>query len=131
MKNLNIALMVGMMGVASAFVSTALGGALPSVGPNGGVLRESGEHHIELLVKGQNITVYLLDHENQATNESGVKADATVTAGSFNERIVLTSKAGGIFTGTGAFPATGMLLVKVSLIPPGEAALSASFEVSR
>jgi len=131
MRNLKTALVVGMIGVASLVGSLAHGGAIPSVGPNGGMLRESGEHHIELLVKGQIITVHLLDHDNNATNETGVKADATVVAGSFRERVELTSKPGGIFTGTGKFPATGPLQVKVSLTPPGEAPLSANFDVSR
>ena len=131
MRSLKTALLVVIIGVASVFGSVAHGGALPTVGPNGGVLAESGEHHIELLVKGQTITVHLLDHDNNATNEPGVKGDATVVAGSFKERLELTSKPGGIFNATGNFPATGPLQVKVSLTPPGEAPLSAIFEVSR
>lgn len=45
---------------------------LPEKGPNGGLLRELGEHHIELLVKGQALTVHLLDHKNNTTFEAGV-----------------------------------------------------------
>ena len=131
MRNLKTALVVGMIGVASLVGSLAHGGAIPSVGPNGGMLRESGEHHIELLVKGQIITVHLLDHDNNATNEPGVKGDVIVMAGSLEERVELTSKSGGIFTAIGKFPATGPLQVKVSLTPPGEAPLSANFDVSR
>lgn len=111
--------------------ASAGAGPLPKKGPNGGLIQESGEHHIELLVKAQTITVHLLDHDNHATNEPDVKGDVTVVAGSFKERVELTGKPGGIFTGTGKFPATGPLQVKVSLTPPGEAPLLADFEVSR
>ena len=105
--------------------------ALPEKGPNGGLLRESGEHHIELLVKGQALTVHLLDHKDKATAEAGVTGKATVHAGGASETIPLTAKPGGVFVGAGKFPATGSLQVEVVLTPPNEPPLSARFDVLR
>lgn len=115
----------------AAFMSSASADALPEKGPNGGLLREAGDHHIELLVKDRNLTVHLLDHKNKASAEPGVTGKATVSAPSFVETIVLTAQANGVFTGTGKFPAAGPLKVDVTLNPPGESALSVSFDVKR
>lgn len=115
----------------AAFMGFANADALPEKGPNGGLLREAGDHHIELLVKGQNLTVHLLDHKNKATAEPGVTGKATVSATSFAETIVLKAEANGVFTGTGKFPTVGPLKVDVTLTPPGEPTLSVSFDVKR
>lgn len=105
--------------------------ALPEKGPNGGLLRESGEHHIELVVKAQTLIVHLLDHKNKPSNEAGVAGSAKVTADGATETIALEAKPNGVFTGTGTFPATGPLKVEVTLAPPEEDTVSASFEVVR
>lgn len=121
--------------VALAFAVFALAPVradqLPEKGPNGGFLRESGEHHIELIVKGQALTVHLLDHKNKATNESGVTGSAVVTAGAAKEAVALAAQPNGVFTGTGKFPATGNLQIDVTLSPPNEAVLKVSFDVKR
>lgn len=117
--------------VGSVLTLSAYADPLPEKGPNGGLLRESGEHHIELLVKGQTLTVHLLDHKNKATSEAGVTGKATVTAAGAAENITLAAQANGVFVGTGKFPATGALKVDVVLTPPNEPALSASFDVVR
>jgi hypothetical protein len=104
---------------------------LPEKGPNGGLLRESGEHHIELLVKGQALTVHLLDHKNKATSEAGVTGKATLSAGTAKESITLTAQANGVFVGTSKLPATGPLQVDVVLTAPNEPPLLASFNVVR
>lgn len=124
----------GILALALAFgvaVATANADPLPSKGPNGGQISESGEHHIELVVKAQTLTVHLLDHKSKPTNEAGIAGSAKVTAGGATETVALESKANGVFTGTGKFPATGALKVEVTLTPPNEPALSASFDVAR
>jgi hypothetical protein len=57
----------------------ALSDALPDKGPNGGMLGEAGEHHIELVVSGQALTVHLLDHKNKPVAEAGLTGTAVVT----------------------------------------------------
>ena len=105
--------------------------ALPEKGPNGGILRESGEHHIELLVMGQTLTVHLLDHKNKASSEAGVTAKAMLTVGAAKETITLTAKSNSMFVGTSKLPATGPLQVDVELTAPNEPPLLASFSVVR
>ncbi len=112
-------------------VATASADSLPEKGPNGGQIRESGEHHIELVVKAQTLTVHLLDHKSKPTNEAGVTGSAKVTAGAASETVALQAKPNGVFTGVGKFPATGALKVEVTLTPPNEPALSASFDIAR
>lgn len=115
----------------AAFPGMAVAGAVGEKGPNGGLLRESGDHHIELIVKGQSLTVHLLDHQSKPTKEAGVTGLATVTAGKAVESVTLTAQAGGVFVGTGKFPAAGKLQVDIVLSPPNEPPLSASFEVTQ
>ncbi len=125
---------IGILALAFAFGVAAMSASadpLPSKGPNGGQIQEAGDHHIELVVKAQTLTVHLLDHKSKPTNEAGVTGSAKVTAGGTVETIVLAAKSNGIFTGTGKFPATGALKVEVTLTPPNEAALIVSFDVAR
>lgn len=124
----------GILALALAFgfaAATASADPLPAKGPSGGQIAESGEHHIELVVKAQTLTVHLLNHKNKPTNEAGVVGAAKVTAGGASETVTLESKANGVFSGTGKFPATGALKVEVTLTPPNEPALSATFDVVR
>jgi hypothetical protein len=120
---------LGLLFGCGAFVSNA--DPLPAKGPNGGQIAESGEHHVELVVKAQTLTVHLLDHKSKPTNEAGVVGAAKVTAGGASETVALESKANGVFTGAGKFPATGALKVEVTLTPPNEPAVSATFDVAR
>lgn len=117
--------------VLAASGSYALADALPEKGPNGGPLRESGDHHIELVVSGQTLTVHLLDHKNKPSAEAGVTGSAVVTSAAGSETVTLAAQADGVLTGTGKFPATGKLKVDVTLQSPGEAALKATFDVTR
>lgn len=125
--------MVAAIAVASAaaFGATAIASDLPEKGPNGGQLGESGEHHLELVVSGQTLTVHLLDHDNKTVVEAGVKGTATVAAGGQTEIVSLSDKGKGAYSGTGKFAATGALKVDVTLTPPNEAPLKATFDVKR
>lgn len=131
MMRLYSAFLAACLVAGSAAVSAVHADALSEKGPNGGLLREAGEHHIELLVKGQSLTVHLLDHKNKATAEAGVTGKATVAAGAFSETITLAAQANGVFTGTGKFPESGALKVSVVLTAPNEAPLRAEFDVAR
>ena len=112
-------------------VLSANGDPLPANGPNGGLIREAGEHHIELVVNGQTLTVHLLDHKSKPSSEAEVIGSAKDTEGNLTETTALEAKANGVFTGTGKFPATGALRVAVTLESPNEPELTASFDVTR
>lgn len=109
----------------------ALSDALPDKGPNGGMLGEAGEHHIELIVSGQALTVHLLDHKNKPVAEAGLTGTAVVTVGGATETVKLTDQGGGKLGGTGKFPATGALQVVVNVNAPNEPTLTVRFDVKR
>ncbi len=119
------------LAAAMTFSAQTFGGALPEKGPNGGLLRESGEHHIELVVSGQSLTFHLLDHKNKPVAEAGLTGTAVVTAGAATETVVLKDAGDGKLTGAGKFPATGAIRVDVTIKAPNEPALTATFDVSR
>ncbi|MBP6014264.1 MAG: hypothetical protein KBA31_18695 [Alphaproteobacteria bacterium] len=119
------------LAAAMTFSAQAIGDALPEKGPNGGLLRESGDHHIELIVSGQSLTFHLLDHKNKPVAEAGLTGTAVVTAGAATETVMLKDAGGGKLTGAGKIPATGALRVDVNIKAPNEPALTATFDVKR
>lgn len=46
--------------------------------PHGGIVQSAGDYHIELLVKGGNMTVYLLDANEKTVPNKGVSGKATL-----------------------------------------------------
>lgn len=122
-----------MLGFAAAIAlgMPALADAVAERGPNGGMLSEVGEHHIELIVSGQALTVHLLDHKNKAVAEAGLTGTAVITAGGTTETVKLTDQCGGKLSGSGKFPATGALQVVVNVNAPNEPTLTAKFDVKR
>ena len=122
-----------MLGFVAAMVlgMPALADAVAEQGPNGGMLSEAGEHHIELIVSGQALTVHLLDHKNKPVAEAGLTGTAVVTADGATETVKLTDQGGGKLSGSGKFPATGALQVVVNVNTPNEPTLTAEFDVKR
>ena len=97
------------------------------VGANGGQVMDAGPYHLELVVKGQELTLYVLDDKNSKISVDGAKASAIVMSGSAKTTILLTPTSGNALKGAGDFQAKEDMRVLLSLTLPGKGTQQARF----
>lgn len=100
------------------------------VGPNGGMQTHAGPLHAELLVKGQEVTVFMYTMQDEPIPMDGGSGTATVLAAGKPERVELKPAGGNKLVGKGAFAATDDLKVVISVTPPGKSAVTARYDLS-
>jgi len=96
-------------------------------GANGGELVDAGTYHLELVVKGQELSLYVLDDKNGKVAVKEGKATATVMSGSSKATITLTPAGDNLLKGAGKFEPKEDMKVVVSLTLAGKAAQQARF----
>ena len=64
----------------------------PERGPNGGQVQDLAGNHVELVMQGDEIVVYLFDAENEPIAAQGVVATATVLASGKQPRSLRCSR---------------------------------------
>lgn len=124
LRGLGLFLMVSvLLGVAPALA----GG--PAIGPNGGKVEHAGPYHLELVVKGNGLAVYLTDADSgKAIEAKDAKASATVLADRQPETVTLAPAEGGALRGQGVFSVDARdLKIVVSVAMPGEKPVQARF----
>ena len=68
-------------------------------GPNGGRVVDAGAHHVEMIVSGTAVTVFVTDTADKPIGVSGFKGLAVLTVGGKAQRIVLAPQEGTRLTG--------------------------------
>ena len=96
-------------------------------GGNGGELVDAGPYHLELVVKGQELALYVLDDKNNKVAVKEAKATATVMSGSSKATIALAPAGENLLKDTGKFEPKEDMKVLVSLTLAGKAARQARF----
>jgi hypothetical protein len=84
------ALSFALPGAALAQHKHSHGSTHAETGKNGGQMNEAGDYHVELVVKGTTVEVYVSDHEDKPIAIAGYKGLAILSAGGKNKRIVLS-----------------------------------------
>ena len=98
-----------------------------ATGPNGGQLKHSGKHHLELVVKDTALTVYLTGDKDAKVATKGASGSATVLAGKGTSNVKLEPSGENALAGSGSFqPALDMKVV-VSVTLPGHSPIQARF----
>jgi len=99
-------------------------------GANGGELVDAGPYHLELVVKGQELALYVLDGKNKKVAVDGGKATATVMSGSNKATIALAPASPGdnLLKGAGKFEANEDMRVLVSVTLAGKPVQQARFK---
>jgi hypothetical protein len=92
----------------------------PARGPNGGEMQDLAGGHVELVVRDDEIVVYLFDAENNPMAAQGVLATATVLAQGKPAIVTLQPMEGNVMRGRGSFMAQPGLKVVISLTLPGK-----------
>lgn len=97
------------------------------VAPHGGQLRMVGMQHYELVVKPNEVTVYLTDHAGTKLGSKGATGTATVLSGKTKTSVKLLPTEDNVLKGTSKFELAPDMKVVVSIALPGQAAEQARF----
>lgn len=95
--------------------------------PHGGQLRMAGIYHYELVVKANEITVYLTDHAGTKIPSNAAAGTATVLSGKDKASVKLQPAGDNVLKGAGKFGLAPDMKVVVSIALPGQSAEQARF----
>ena len=87
----------------------------------------AGIYHYELVVKSNEVTVYLTDHAGTKQPSKGARGTATVISGKSKAAIKLAPAGDNALKGAGKFSLSPGMKVVVSITMPGQAAEQAHF----
>lgn len=107
--------------LASTPLAASAHGAAPAAAHGGMVVEDSGDHWVELVIKGDQLTVYVSDADNKPLAPKQLGGKATIVAGSKKEDVALSVGDGNSLRGTLAAPATGKTTTLISLSVGGQA----------
>ncbi|MPZ45745.1 MAG: hypothetical protein GEV05_20620 [Betaproteobacteria bacterium] len=95
------------------------------MGANGGQVVDAGPYHLELVVNGQELTLYVLDEKNSKVSVDGAKASAIVMSG--GGKTTIAPAGDNALKGARKFQAKEDMRVLLSLTLPGKATQQARF----
>ena len=95
--------------------------------PHGGQLRMAGAYHFELVVKADEILVYVTDHAGTSVPTQGASGRAIITSGPNDIRIPLQPTGDNLLAGAGRVTPAPDAMVMVSLRLPGQRSEMAHF----
>ena len=78
-----------MLAIATLLLTAPAAAHEISKGPNGGRVVETGTHHVELVVKGRDVDVFVTDAADKAIAITGYKGVAILTVSGKSQRIEL------------------------------------------
>jgi len=84
-------------------------------------------HHLELVVKPNEVTVYLTDHAGKSQPTQGASGTATVLSGKTKTSVPLAPAADNVLKGSGKFELAPDMKVVISVTLPGQTPLQARF----
>lgn len=90
----------------------------PRVGPHGGTLVDAGPYHVEVLMKGTTVDVYVSDVADKPLPASGFKGTAILVIDGKSQRVALAAASANRLTGQSGIAATGPLKGAVLLVAP-------------
>lgn len=100
--------------------------------PNGGQIQQMGAFEGELVVKGSEVMLYVVDAQEKKVNVAGFSATATVLAKGNEQKTVTLSPAGdNKLVGKVDFPVDGKFRATVSLKPSTGDAVRGRFSVDQ
>ena len=102
--------------------------AVAQKGPNGGqVIDAADRYHLELVVAGQELRLFVSDLKDKPVSTQGASAKATVLSSAGKAVIDLRPGGPNSLSGSGAFGRSKSMKVDVSLTLPGAPAVTGKF----
>ena len=95
--------------------------------PHGGQLRMAGASHYELVVKNNEVTIYLTDHAGTHVTSTGAIGSAIILSSKGKANIKLSPSGDNVLSGKGKFEAVPDMKVIVSITLAGQSAQQARF----
>jgi hypothetical protein len=86
---------------------------------HGGVIVESGHHHLEVVAKDGLLEVYVEGEDGQPEDVKDAAATATILSGGKKADIQLAPDAGNVLKGAGSFTAGKGTTIVITLTMPG------------
>jgi hypothetical protein len=90
----------------------------PRKGPNGGTLVDAGAYHVEVVMKGVTVDVYVSDGADRPVPAAGFKATAILAIDGKPQRVVLEPADANRLTGKSPVADAGALKGAVMLVAP-------------
>ncbi len=95
------------MAVAGAMLIAGVAFAhAPEKGKNGGRQVDAGNYHVEAIVKGNTLDVFITDHNEKPVSTKGFKGTAVLIIGGKPAKITLAPRGDNVLTGTAAVEMT-------------------------
>jgi hypothetical protein len=88
--------------ISAAFVASTVFAHAPEKGKNGGQQVDAGNYHVEAVVKGNTIDVFITGHDEKAVSTKGFKATAVLVVKGKAQQITLAPRGENVLTGTSA-----------------------------
>jgi len=95
--------------------------------PHGGQLRMVQQYHYELVVKADEVSVYITDHAGKKIDTRGATGTATLLSGKNKASVQLTPAGDNQMKGSGKFELAPDMKVVVSVALAGQPALQGRF----
>jgi hypothetical protein len=102
----------------------------PKIGPNGGARTDAGPYHAELVLKGNDVVLYVTDGADRPVDVSGAKAEATILANKQTRKVTLEPAGANALKGRVDLGEThDSVKVVTALTMPGQKPVQARFEM--
>jgi hypothetical protein len=102
----------------------------PKIGPNGGARTDAGPYHAELVLKGNDVVLYVTDGSDKPVDVTGAKAEATILANKQTQKVALEPAGANTLRGQANLGEShDDVKVVTALTMPGQKPVQARFEV--
>lgn len=102
----------------------------PKIGPNGGARTDAGPYHAELVLKGNDVVLYVTDAADKPVDVTGAKAEATILANRQTQKVPLAPAGANTLKGQANLgDAHDSVKVVTALTMPGQKPVQARFEL--
>ena len=102
----------------------------PKVGPNGGPRADAGPYHVEVVLKGNDVVLYVTDAADKPVDVAGAKGEATILANRQTQKVALEPAGGNTLKGQANLGgAHDSVKVVTALTMPGQKPVQARFDM--
>ena len=102
----------------------------PKIGPNGGQRTDAGPYHTELVLKDNDVVLYVTDGADKPVDVTGAKAEATILANKQTQKVALEPAGANALKGQANLGgAHDSVKVVTALTMPGQKPVQARFEM--
>lgn len=104
----------------------------PFIGRHGGIVEDLGPYNAELVVKGADVSLFLIDHSGRSIRTTDLKANVIVVTGTVRRgSFALSAMSDDKLVGRGPHPGAENLRAVVTLTLPNGTSYQAAYQLHR